>query len=152
MVQKNRRLFNLQFFIKCLILSIILKIQTSGNKEVVEIILKQNLSSIKKLLKQNPIFIMLQSLKRVKPYCEIKTLKISGKIFRIPVEIKSIRQKTLSIKWLIISSVKRNEFFIEIKLSKELIDSYRFYGKTVELCENFHKTAEINKIYLQYRF
>lgn len=152
MVQKKLKLYNLQLFIKYLILSVVLKVQVNGNKQTIELVLKQSLSLIKKLVRRNPSFIVFEAFKKMKPYCELKALKVGGKVFRIPVEIKSIRQKTLAIKWLIISFIKRNEFFTEVKLSKELLDTYKLSSNSIDLCENYHKIAEVNKIYLQYRF
>lgn len=139
-------------FIKYVVICLISMIQLNGNKEIIESILKKNLCILKKTIKNNPIFILFLSVKKIKPFCDLKSLKVNGRIYKIPVEIKLNKQKSLVIKWIISSLFEKKENFFQIKLSKELIDTYNFSSKTIVLCENFHKIAEINKIYIQFRF
>lgn len=139
-------------FIKYIILCLISMIQLKGNKETIENLLKKNLCMLKKIIKNNPVFILFFSVKKIKPFCDLKSLKINGKIYKVPVEIKLNKQKSLVIKWLISSIFERKENFFQIKMSKELTDTYNISSKTITVCENFHKIAEINKIYIQFRF
>jgi len=80
---------------------------TSGNKEVSENIFRHSLSVLKKIKKTNPIGIMCSSVELVKPFCEIKSLKIGGSNYKVPTEIHPVRQRVLAIKFLVSSSVKR---------------------------------------------
>jgi small subunit ribosomal protein S7 len=145
-------MFNINLFVKSILLGLILKIQIDGNKEAVEIKLKRSFSIIKKITKNNPINIFFQAFKQIKPFCEIKSLKIGGKVYRIPVEIRSFKQQVLATKWFVDCVIERSEFHVERKISKELIETYKLSSKSLTLCENLHKTAESNKVYIQYRF
>lgn len=139
-------------FIKFVSNSLISKAQIHGKKEFLEIIFKQNIALLKKYSKLNPLYVLFFTFQQVKPFCEIKSLKIGGKLYKIPVEIKSKKQNVLILKWLFSSISERNEHFIEIKVMKEVLDTYHLSSKTINLCENFHKMSEINKIYMQFRF
>lgn len=152
MVLKKLKVFNLDLFVKYILLGLISKIQVNGNKEVVEIKLKRSFSIIKKITKDNPIGISFNAFKQIKPFCEIKSLKIGGKVYRIPIEIKSFKQRILATKWLVDCVIERSELCVEKKLSKELIETYKLSSKSLTLCENLHKTGESNKVYMQYRF
>lgn len=143
---------NNKIFIKFLITGLLCLIQKKGNKEVIEIVLKKNLSMIKKIIKCHPMFILLVDFKKVKPFCDLRSLKINGKIYKIPVEIKLNKQKSLALKWIISSIVEKKENFFQIKMSKEFLDIYNMSGKAITFCENYHKIAETNKMYIQFRF
>lgn len=145
-------MFDSKLFSKIILTSLISKLQMKGKKESLEIIIKQNLSLIKKFIRINPNFILFSAVYRTRPFCEIKSLKIGGKLYKIPMEIKSKKQKVLVFKWLFNSISLRNEHFLEMKIMKEILDTYNFSSKTLDYCENFHKLSEINKIYMQYRF
>ena len=134
------------------IVSLFIKvIQKKGNKESNEKMLKNVFSYIKKVNKKNPLFVFLNALERSKPFCEIKSLKISGSNYKIPVEIKSERQKTLVLKWVFLNSLKRSDFLFKTNLSKEIIDTFNVISKTIKTCDEFHKMAESNKVFIQFR-
>ena len=134
------------------IVSLFIKvIQKKGNKELNEKMLKNVFSYIKKVNKKNPLFVFLNALERSKPFCEIKSLKISGSNYKIPVEIKSERQKTLVLKWVFLNSLKRSDFLFKTNLSKEIIDTFNVISKTIKTCDEFHKMAESNKVFIQFR-
>ena len=151
MVSKKLKAFNLELFIKYLLLSLLSKIQIDGKKEVVENLLKRSLSILKKTTKSNPSFILFCILKQIKPFCEIRKLKIGGKIHRIPVAIRSLKQKIMSIKWLTLAIIERNELFFEVRFSKEVVETYEWSSKSINFCESIHKIAESNKIYMQFK-
>lgn len=138
-------------FDKNIIASFIKVIQKRGNKEINEKTLKGVFSYIKKINKKNPLFIFLNALEKCKPFCEIKSLKISGSSYKVPVEIKSERQKTLVLKWIILNSLKKSDFLFKINLSKEIIDTFNVMSKTIKTCDEFHKMAESNKVFIQFR-
>jgi len=134
------------------IVSLFIKvIQKKGNKEPNEKMLKNVFSYIKKVNKKNPLFVFLNALERSKPFCEIKSLKISGSNYKIPVEIKSERQKTLVLKWVFLNSLKRSDFLFKTNLSKEIIDTFNVISRTIKTCDEFHKMAESNKVFIQFR-
>ncbi len=143
---------NNKIFVKFIVVSLICMIQKKGNKEVIEIILKKNMSIIKKTIKLNPLSILFNILKKIKPFCDLKSLKINGKTYKIPVEIRLNKQKSLVLKWVIFSILEKKEYYFQTKMSKEFLDLYNTSGKAINLCENYHKIAETNKMYIQLRF
>ena len=115
------------------IISLFIKvIQKKGNKEINEKTLRGAFSYIKKINKKNPLFIFLNALEKCKPFCEIKSLKISGSNYKIPVEIKSERQKTFVLKWILLNSFKKSDSLFKINLSKEIIDTFNVISKTIK--------------------
>ena len=74
---------------------------TNGNKEISENIIKHSLSILKKIKKTNPISVVSSSVEIVKPFCEIKSLKIGGSNYKVPTEIHPVRQRVLAIKFLV---------------------------------------------------
>lgn len=124
---------------------------TQGKKEKIERLLRLSFSLIKQIKKTNPLIVLLDFIKKTRPFCEVKNLRIKGSIHRIPVEIKQIRQKNLILRWLLSNSVIRNEKTIVQSLSKELLETTNLQSKTFKLCNETHKIAEANKIFTQFK-
>ena len=137
---------------KHILTSFIKILQKKGSKESSELIFKNVLSIIKKNTYKNPLFILKSALDKSKPFCEVKSIRISGSNYKVPIEIKPERQKTLVIKWIILNSLKKNDLGgLSFSLAKEIIDTFNLTSKTIKMCDDFHKVAESNKIYIQFR-
>ena len=139
------------FKFKYITLSFIKTLQKNGSKESSELIFKSVLSIIKKNSKRDPLVFFKEIINKSKPFCEVKSIRISGTNYKVPVEIKSGRQKVLALKWIILNSSKKLELPLANSLSKEFIDTYNLTSKTIKMCDDFHKIAESNKIYMQFR-
>ena len=124
---------------------------TNGNKEISENIIKHSLSILKKIKKTNPISVVSSSVEIVKPFCEIKSLKIGGSNYKVPTEIHPVRQRVLAIKFLVSNSVKRNEKSASSRVAMEIFDTFSLSSQSIKNCDDVHKTAEANKVYIQYR-
>ena len=136
---------------KQVLTSFIKVLQKNGIKESSELILKDTLSIIKKSTKKSPFLSIIEAFEKAKPFCEIKSVRISGTNYKVPVEIKPERQKILVFKWIILNAVKRSGFTLKNNLAKEFLDTCNLTSKTIKMCDDFHKTAESNKIYIQFR-
>jgi small subunit ribosomal protein S7 len=136
---------------KYILISFIKILQKNGKKELSELTLKNTFSVLKKLNKLNPLFIFKEAVYRSKPFCEVKSIRISGTNYKVPVEIKLKRQISLVFKWLIINALNKSDLPLPLNLAKELIDTYNLNSKTIKMCDDFHKMAESNKIYVQFR-
>jgi small subunit ribosomal protein S7 len=143
LLSKEQIHFLLQFCLKFLI--------KRGNKTKFFIIINNIVSLLKKMTKQDPFLIFFKIIKNVEPFCEVKNLKIRGVTRKVPVAIYPKRQKYLAIKFLIINSKKRNEKTITKKLTLELLDALALNGRSIKSSIDLHKTAEINKVFAQYR-
>lgn len=130
------------FFIKSL--------QKDGLSQCFESKFKNSLSLIKKNSKKEPLVILSQSLNNCKPFCEIKSVRISGSNYKVPIETTIKRQKILICKWILNNASKRSQKNISINLADEIFDTYNFSSKTIKECEDFHKMAEANKMYIRF--
>jgi small subunit ribosomal protein S7 len=124
---------------------------TSGNKQISENILRHSSSSLKKIKKTNPINLISSSIELIKPFCEIKSLKIGGSNYKVPTEIHPIRQRALAIKFLVLNSLKRNEKSASKCITVEIFDTSSLSSQSIKSCDDIHKIAEANKVYVQYR-
>jgi small subunit ribosomal protein S7 len=135
--------YNIALFVRTL--------QKNGSKETSELIFKTVLSIVKKKSKKEPFIFFKEVIDKSKPFCEVKSIRISGTNYKVPVEIKSGRQRILAFKWIMLNSFKKLDLPLSQSIAKELIDTYNLTSKTIKMCDDFHKTAESNKIYMQFR-
>jgi len=135
--------YNIALFVRTL--------QKNGSKETSELIFKTVLSIVKKKSKKEPFIFFKEVIDKSKPFCEVKSIRISGTNYKVPVEIKSGRQRILAFKWIMLNSFKKLDLPLSESIAKELIDTYNLTSKTIKMCDDFHKTAESNKIYMQFR-
>ncbi len=135
--------YNIALFVRTL--------QKNGSKETSELIFKTVLSIVKKKSKKEPFIFFKEVIDKSKPFCEVKSIRISGTNYKVPVEIKSGRQRILAFKWIMLNSFKKLELPLSQSIAKELIDTYNLTSKTIKMCDDFHKIAESNKIYMQFR-
>jgi small subunit ribosomal protein S7 len=145
-----KKLFNKQQ-IHYLILYWLRLLLIDGNKLKNFVLVNEFFFIIKKATMSDPFMIISKSIKNVEPFCEVKNLKIKGVIRKVPVAIYPKRQKILAIKLLVINSKMRKEKTLIKKLSLEFLDVIAFTGNSLKNCSDFHKIAETNKIFIQYR-
>jgi len=124
---------------------------TKGNKQLAENIIRQSFSILKKIKKTNPISLISSTVEIVKPFCEIKSLKIGGSNYKVPTEIHPVRQKVLAIRFLVTNSIKRNEKCAARCIAMEIFDTFSLSSQSIKNCDDVHKIAEANKVYSQYR-
>jgi small subunit ribosomal protein S7 len=139
------------FNFKYIMVSFVRTLQKNGSKESSELIFKNMLSILKKRSKKEPLIFFKEVIDKSKPFCEVKSVRISGTNYKVPVEIKSGRQKILAFKWIMLNSSKKLELSLSQSLAKEFIDTDDLTSKTIKMCDDFHKIAESNKIYMQFR-
>ncbi len=139
------------FNFKYTMVSFVRTLQKNGSKESSELIFKSMLSILKKKSKKEPLVFFKEVINKSKPFCEVKSIRISGTNYKVPIEIKSGRQKILALKWIISNSSKKLDIPLSQSLAKEFIDTYNLTSKTIKMCDDFHKIAESNKIYMQFR-
>nr|YP_009476743.1 ribosomal protein S7 [Cryptomonas curvata]AVM81236.1 ribosomal protein S7 [Cryptomonas curvata] len=151
MEQKSNLKTNINDF-KYIITSFIKILQKSYSKESSELIFRDTLSFLKKNTKKEPLSLFKDALDKSKPFCEVKSIRISGTNYKVPVEINLYRQKTLVFKWIVLNSVKRPDICMSTNLAKEILDTCDLNSKTIKMCDDFHKIAESNKVYIQSRY
>jgi small subunit ribosomal protein S7 len=123
-----------------------------GKKSVAERAVYEAFEEIERKLKMDPLEVFLEAIENVKPTVEVRSRRVGGATYQVPVEVRADRRKALSIKWLIEASRKRKEKTIMAKLAGEIIDAYKKLGEAIKKRENTHKMADANKAFAHYRW
>ncbi len=123
-----------------------------GKKSVAERIVYGALSKVEEKLKREPIEAFHEALENIKPTVEVRSRRVGGATYQVPVEVRPIRQEALAIRWLINASRSRNENTMEERLAGELLDAVNTRGSAVKKREDTHKMADANKAFSHYRW
>ncbi len=127
-------------------------LMVSGKKSAAEKIVYGALDDIQAKLKQDPLEVFQQALDNVKPAVEVRSRRVGGATYQVPVEVRSNRALALSLRWIISAARKRNENTMSQRLSGELIDAFNNRGNSVKKREDTHKMAEANKAFSHFRW
>ena len=127
-------------------------IMLDGKKRVAEKILYSALELLAKNSKEDPITMMDKALQNVSPSVEVKSRRVGGSNYQVPVEVNKKRKLSLAMRWILEAADKRNEKSMKNKLAAELMDAYDNKGSAVKKREDVHKMAEANKAFAHYRW
>lgn len=128
------------------------KLMVDGKKSTAERIVYNALDRVENRLKREPIEVFHEALDNVKPSVEVRSRRVGGATYQVPVEVRPIRREALAIRWLIEASKKRNEHTMEERLAGELSDAVNGRGNAVKKREDTHKMADANKAFSHYRW
>ena len=123
-----------------------------GKKSVAESIVYGALDSIEQKTRQNPVESFHQALGNVAPHVEVRSRRVGGATYQVPVEVRTERRQALAIRWLIGAARNRNETTMVDRLSGELLDAANNRGAAVKKREDTHKMADANKAFSHYRW
>ncbi len=123
-----------------------------GKKSIAESIVYGALTRVESKLKRAPIEAFHEALENVKPSVEVRSRRVGGATYQVPVEVRIERREALAIRWLIIAARKRNENTMEERLAAELSDACNNRGTAVKKREDTHKMADANKAFSHYRW
>jgi small subunit ribosomal protein S7 len=123
-----------------------------GKKSVAETIVYGALEIIEGKTKQNPIQVFQQALDNVMPSIEVRSRRVGGATYQVPVEVRPDRRQALGIRWIIIAARERNEKTMTERLSAELLDASNNRGNAVKKREDTHRMAEANRAFSHYRW
>ena len=123
-----------------------------GKKSVAERIVYGAFDEIERKSKQDPLQTFHSALDNVKPQVEVRSRRVGGATYQVPVEVRSDRAQALAIRWLIDSSRKRGERTMVGRLSAELMDAANNRGNAIKKREDTHKMAEANRAFAHYRW
>ena len=124
----------------------------AGKKSVAEQIVYGALDIIERKTKQNPVSVFEQALDNVMPSIEVRSRRVGGATYQVPVEVRVSRRQALGIRWIIIAARERNEKTMTERLSAELLDASNNRGSAVKKREDTHKMAEANRAFSHYRW
>ncbi len=127
-------------------------IMLAGKKSTAEQIVYGALDLIQERTKEEPIKVFRQAMDNVKPMVEVKSRRVGGSTYQVPVEVRAERRNALAMRWIITYARARAEKSMVEKLAGELIDAANNRGSSVKKREDTHKMAEANKAYAHYRW
>ena len=127
-------------------------IMKQGKKSVAERIVYGALETVQAKAKSNPLQLFHQALANVMPAVEVRSRRVGGATYQVPVEVRNERRQALAIRWLITAARSRNENTMEERLSGELLDAANNRGTAVKKREDTHKMAEANRAFSHYRW
>ncbi len=124
----------------------------SGKKSVAEKVVYGALDHIQAKTGGEPLEVLGKALENVQPLVEVKSRRVGGATYQVPVEVRPSRRTALAMRWLIDASRKRNEKGMVLKLAGELMDAQDNRGSAVKKREDTHRMAEANKAFSHYRW
>jgi small subunit ribosomal protein S7 len=135
-----------------LVTSLINKILIGGKRSVAERIVYGALEGCRAKTDTDPVITLKRALDNVKPTIEVKSRRVGGATYQVPIEVRTPRQTTLALRWLIQYSRARREKTMTERLMNELLDASNGLGASVKRREDTHKMAESNKAFAHYRW
>ena len=127
-------------------------VMEDGKKSVAERMVYGAFEKMEQKAKANPIDLFRQALDNVMPTVEVRSRRVGGATYQVPVEVRHERRQALAIRWLIAAARSRNESTLIDKLSGELLDAANNRGTAVKKREDTHKMAEANRAFSHYRW
>jgi small subunit ribosomal protein S7 len=135
-----------------LVTSLVNKVLTSGKRSLAERIVYDALEGCRAKTGTDPVITLKRALDNVKPAIEVKSRRVGGATYQVPVEVKAGRSSTLALRWLVGYSKARREKTMTERLMNELLDASNGLGASVKRREDTHKMAESNKAFAHYRW
>lgn len=123
-----------------------------GKKNVAESILYKALDQIGEKTDGDPVEVFRTALEGVRPSVEVRSRRVGGSTYQVPVEVRSERQMALAMRWLVKSARSRNEYTMVERLTNELLDASNGRGNAVRKKEEMHRMADANKAFAHYRW
>lgn len=123
-----------------------------GKKSAAESIVYGAFDVVEERTKQDPVSVFHQALDNIRPSAEVRSRRVGGATYQVPVDVRTERQQALAIRWLIDSARKRGENTMVDRLSGELMDALNGRGQAVKKREDTHRMAEANRAFSHYRW
>ena len=139
-------------FNSTIIPKLINSIMYDGKKVVAEKIVYEAIEKIISKTKEEPINVFNEAINNIKPTVEVRSRRVGGATYQVPVEVKTKRAQALAIRWLVDASRKRKDKHMSDKIFNELYDAYEKKGSAVKKREDVHKMAESNKAFAHFRW
>lgn len=135
-----------------LVAKLINKVMLDGKKDTAQQILYTAFDRIEAQTKENPLDVFQKALENIMPVLEVRSRRVGGSNYQVPVEVRPERRTTLGLRWLVQYARLRNERTMEERLAKEIMDAANGQGNSVKKREDIHRMAEANKAFAHYRW
>ena len=123
-----------------------------GKRSIAEHIFYDAMDIIEKKIKEEPLSVFNQAMENAAPILEVKSRRVGGATYQVPIEVRDKRKKTLAIRWLVLYSRQRSEKTMAEKLANELMAANKKEGTTIKKREDTHRMAEANKAFAHFRW
>jgi len=127
-------------------------VMLNGKKSVAEKIVYNALDQVVEKMKGEPMDLLVKALDNVRPMVEVKSRRVGGATYQIPVEVRADRRTTLAMRWIVDAARRRGEKSMDRRLAGELLDAAENRGSAVKKREDVHRMAEANKAFAHYRW
>ena len=127
-------------------------VMVSGKKSIAERIVYGALTQVETKGHKDPVEVFEQVLENLRPMVEVKSRRVGGATYQVPVEVRPIRRTALAMRWLVEAARKRGEKTMALRLAGEMLDAVESKGSAVKKREDVHRMAEANKAFSHYRF
>lgn len=127
-------------------------LMVDGKKAVAEAVVYDAIDALATMAKREGLEAFLEAINNVKPFIEVKSRRVGGATYQVPVEVRGERAQQLSLKWIIAAARKRGEKTMKDRLASELNDALNNRGSAMKKREETHKMAEANKAFAHYRW
>jgi small subunit ribosomal protein S7 len=131
---------------------LVARVLKSGKKTLAERIVYQALDIILDKTKENPVILLEKAVKNVTPQVEVKSRRVGGSTYQVPIEIRAYRGTNISLKWIIDFAKNRPGYGMSNKLANEILDAARENGGAMRKKDQVHKMAEANKAFAHFRY
>ena len=128
------------------------RIMTRGKRSLSEAIVYDALKKVEAKTGKDPLPLLKKAIDNIKPLLEVRSRRVGGATYQVPVEVASRRGTTLAIRWMVIFARKRRESTMADRLAGEILDASGGAGSAVKRREDMHKMAEANKAFAHYRW
>jgi small subunit ribosomal protein S7 len=148
----KRPLVNDPVFGSPLVTQLVNKVLKDGKRSLAERIVYAALEGTRDKTSTDPVVTLKRAMDNVKPALEVKSRRVGGATYQVPVEVRAVRQTTLALRWLVSFAAARREKTMVDRLMNEILDASNGLGASVKRREDMHKMAESNKAFAHYRW
>ena len=124
----------------------------NGKKSIAERVMYGALDQVARRTKKDPISVFEEALENVRPQVEVRSRRVGGATYQVPVEVRPVRRSALAMRWLVDAARKRGEKSMDLRLASELIEASENRGTAAKRREDTHRMAEANKAFAHYRW
>jgi small subunit ribosomal protein S7 len=135
-----------------LVTLLVSRILKSGKKSIAQAIVYNSLEIISEKTEENPVLVLEKAVKNVTPQVEVKSRRVGGSTFQVPIEIRAYRGTNIALQWIKESAKGRSGKSMSFKLANEILDAVKENGNAIKKKEQMHKMAEANKAFAHYRY
>ena len=128
------------------------RIMKDGKKSVSEKIIYGAFDIVSKKTDKSPIEYFHDALNNVKPSLEVRARRVGGATYQVPMEVRTRREQSLAMKWIVDSAIKRNEKTMKERVASEIMDAFNNKGNAVKKREEIHKMADANRAFSHFRW